>query len=67
MVILHNLNKLLIKLQDDSIPNEGRLPLGLFILCTISLLCFLNILFYILVLFTIETKFMQEKWSNGKY
>ena len=66
MIILYHLNELLSKLQDDNIPDDGKLALSFFILSIISLLCFLNILIYIIILYTIETKFMQEKMDRWK-
>jgi hypothetical protein len=66
MIILYQLNELLSKLQDNSIPDDGKLALGFLILSVISLLCFINILTYFIVLYTIETKFMQEKMDRWK-
>jgi hypothetical protein len=61
MIILNYLNKLLIYLQNDNIPNEGRLALAVFILSTVLLISFTNIIIYFLILIGIEKKSMKNK------
>ena len=61
MIIIHYLSDLLDKLKYTSIPDEGRLALGLFILCFISTLCFFNIMYYVFVIYTIYSKLKANK------
>jgi hypothetical protein len=61
MIILNFLNKLINSLNDESIPDEGRLAIALFILSFISLMCFINVLFYFFALYIVDSKFIEEK------
>ena len=64
MIILYHLNELVTKLQDNSIPDDGKLALGFLILTIISLLCFINMLIYIIVVYSIDSNFMQDKMNQ---
>jgi hypothetical protein len=61
MIILNYLNKLIIFLQDENIPNLGRLALAVFILSTILVISFTNIIIYFLILILFENKSFQNK------
>jgi hypothetical protein len=66
MIILTYLNKLLISLQDENIPQEGKLALALFILSVILFVSFSNIMIYFIILLGFENKIIQDwvdKWK----
>ena len=67
MIILPYLNELINKLQDESIPNEGKLALGLFILITISTLSVINIIIYFVIIISIDKKIVQDKINEWKF
>jgi hypothetical protein len=60
MIILTYLNKLLISLQDENIPQEGKLALALFILSVILFVSFSNIMIYFIILLGFENKIIQD-------
>lgn len=63
MIILTYLNKLITSLQDEAIPNEGKLALALFIFSIILLLSYLNTITYFIILIALDNKTVQN-WIN---
>lgn len=63
MIIIAYLNKLITSLQDENIPNEGKLALALFIFSVILFINFSNIMIYFLTLLSFEQKILP-KWVN---
>jgi len=59
MIILTYLNKLVSSLQDENIPNEGKIALGLFIFCLILLLSYINTMTYFIILIVLDNKSVQ--------
>lgn len=63
MNILEYLKSILNKIYDESLPDEVRIAIGLFILSTILLLSFMNIIIYFIILIIFDNKRIQE-WMN---
>jgi hypothetical protein len=60
MILLNYLKTLLTNLQNDSIPNQGKLALGLFILTLILLISYLNTIAYFIILINLDNKRVQN-------
>ena len=60
IILLEYLQTMLNKMYDESLPDEVRIAIGLFILCTILLLSFINIIIYFIVLIIFDNKRIQE-------
>ena len=67
MLILEQLRQLLELMNNDSISLVGKLALGNFILCSISLISFLNIIIYIIIIKILDKEFVLEKIQRYKY
>lgn len=52
-------------LDNDTIPNQGKLALGVFILCLILLISYLNTITYFLILINLDNKTVQN-WINRR-
>lgn len=65
MIILNYLKNLLTNLYNDTIPNQGKLALGVFILCLILLISYLNTITYFLILINLDNKTVQN-WINRR-
>jgi hypothetical protein len=60
MIILNYLKTLLTNLHNDSIPNQGKLAVGLFILTLILLISYLNTITYFIILINLDNKTVQN-------
>jgi hypothetical protein len=60
MILLTYLNKLVKSLQDENIPDEGKLALALFIFSVILFISFSNIMLYFIVSLKFEHKIVQN-------
>lgn len=66
MIILEQLRQLLQLMNNESVPLVGKLSLGNFILCSISLISFLNILIYLIIIKILDNKIVLEKVQQYK-
>jgi F0F1-type ATP synthase membrane subunit a len=60
MILLTYLNKLVKSLQDENIPEEGKLALALFIFSVILFISFSNIMLYFIVSLKFEHKIVPN-------
>ncbi len=63
MFILNFLNKLIHNLQDENIPQEGRIALAIFILSLVLLVSYLNTMVYFIILISLGSETIQN-WIN---
>jgi len=60
MFILNFLNKLIHNLQDENIPQEGRIALAIFILSLVLLVSYLNTMVYFIILISLGSETIQN-------